>query len=61
MELREIGTNSQTLTLPVRISPKGIEKNLPSLRVGWPTPAPPTLPVMMVILLHTQPFAERFP
>ena len=40
-------------------SAKEIGQNLPKFQVGWPAPAPPTLPVIRVVLLHTEPFAER--
>ena len=34
-------------------------KNFPILQVGWPTPAPLTLPVIRAVLLHTEAFDER--
>ena len=41
------------------VSAKGIGKNFPNFQVGWPAFTPPTLPVIRVVLLHTEPFAER--
>ena len=34
-------------------------KNFPIQRVGWPAPAPSTWPVIRIVLLHTDVFAER--
>ena len=34
--------------------PKGFEKKFPNLQVGGPAPAPPTPPVIRVVLLHTE-------
>ena len=39
---------------------RGIGKKFPTLQVGWQSPVPPTLPVIRVFLLHTEPIAERF-
>ena len=39
------------------VSVKGIGQNLPNFQLKWP--APPTQPVIMVVLLCTEPFAER--
>ena len=34
-------------------------KNVPILQVGWLAPVPLTLPVIKVVLLHTEASAER--
>ena len=34
--------------------PRGFEKKVPILQVGGPAPARPTLPVIRVVLLHTE-------
>ena len=36
------------------VSVRDIRKNVPILQVGGSTPAPPTLPVIRVVLLHTE-------
>ena len=36
---------------------RGFEKNVPILQVGGPAPAPPTSPVIRV-LLHTEPAVQ---
>ena len=41
--------------LPIGIvSAKGIWKKFPILQVGGPSPAPPTPPVIGIVLLHTE-------
>ena len=35
-------------------SVRDIRKNVPILQVGGSAPAPPTLPVIWVVLLHTE-------
>ena len=35
-------------------SGKEIGKNVPNLQAGWPATAPFTLPVIRVVLLHTE-------
>ena len=42
-----------TLNHPSIVMPRGYE-NVPILQIGGSAPAPPTLPVSMVILLHTE-------
>ena len=34
--------------------PRGFGKKVPILQVGWPASAPPTTPVIRVVLLHTE-------
>ena len=38
---------------------QGYKKKVPILEIGGPAPAPPTLPVIRVVLLHVEAFAER--
>ena len=38
---------------------RSLIKNVPILQVIWLAPAPPTLPVIRVVLLNTGAFAER--
>ena len=41
-------------TQSLGVFPKGIWKNVPILQVGGPAPAPPKLPVIRVVLPHTE-------
>ena len=41
------------------VSFKGLIKNVPILQAGWPALDPPTLPVLRVVLFHTDAFAKR--
>ena len=43
----------------VYFSFSGIVINVPFLQGRWPAPAPHTLPLIRVVLLHTETFAER--
>ena len=43
----------------VSVSVKDLIKNVPILQAGWPAPVPPTLPVIMVVLLQSEARAER--
>ena len=41
------------------VSVRDIRKNIPILQVGGSSPAPPTLPVIRVVLLHTEQIVQR--
>ena len=45
------------MEVPVKtpiIGHKDIGKSVPNLQESWPTHVPPTLPVIRVVLLHTE-------